>query len=149
MRKEKTPFSCRGANYSIALHSDRMILNHTVWTNSKSYELPVGRIKAVIVERKSVMPFATMTALTAVATVLAKYNAFWFLVNLTPDDIGRFSTIGLLASIVCAIPTISRALFVNVSIAWDGQPTLFQVKFLPAYLGRRLARRFQELSVGS
>jgi hypothetical protein len=126
-----------------------MIIDHALWMNSKSYELPVERIRAVIVERKSVIPSATVTALTAVVAVLAKYNAFWFLVNFTPENAGRVSVIGLLASIVCAIPTISRALFVNVSIAWDGEPAFFHVRFVPAYLGRRLARRFQELSSGS
>ncbi len=149
MLADKQLFSCRGANYSITLYSDRIIMKDTRWANSKSFELPVDRIRSVIVERKSVIPFATVTIVAAILTVFAKYNALWFLANFTAENSGKISTIGLLASIVCAIPTIFRALFVNVSITWDGQPATFRARLVPARLGRRLTERFQELTARS
>lgn len=149
MPADEKLFSCRGANLSVTLYANKMIIHDVGWTNPKSYELPVKRIRSVIVDRKSLIPFATITILAAIATVIAKYNALWFLINLTPENIGTMSTIGFLASVVFAIPTLSRAAFVNVSITWDGKPASFRMRLVPAHLGRRLARRFQELSAES
>jgi hypothetical protein len=59
------------------------------------------------------------------------------------------SSIALFAAGLCAIPTLSRALFVNVVISWEGRPKSFLVRFVLAGQGRRLARRFQRISAGS
>jgi hypothetical protein len=116
------------------------------WVSSNSYELPIRRIRSVIVERKSVMPFATMTTLAAIGAAVARYNSLWFLVNLSPDASGRLGAILVAASILLAVPALSRALFVNITISWDGQPSIFRIRFVSAHRGRGLARKFQELS---
>ena len=145
MNQNNPSYHCHGANYSITLDPDKMTLGAT-WTGSNSYQLPIDRIRAVIVERRSVMPFATLTMLAAIGAMLAKYNAFWFLVNLTPSTAGRMGALLAVGSILLAIPTLSRAIFVNIAISWDGQPSTFRIRFVSAHRGKRLARRFQELS---
>jgi len=143
------PFNCRGLNGFINLYRNRMVLESKGWTNSASYELPIERIRAVVVERKSVIPSATLTVLAAAVTLLAKYNALWFLVNLTPENIGKVSSVALLIAVVCAIPTLLRTFFVNVSVTWDGKPATFRVGFVPVRSAKRLAKHFQELSTWS
>ena len=147
MPETKELFVCRGGKYVISLHADRMVIKGTGWKNTKTYELPLGRVMSVIVERKSVIPFATATLLAAIIAVLSKYNALWFLINLTLEERGQFSMIALLVSILSAIPTIMRALFVNMTVRWDGEPSCFHLRFVLSSGGRRLARRFHELSV--
>ena len=149
MRAEKRLLSCRGANYSIALFSDKIIIKDTGLANSRSFELPVDRVRALIVERKSFIPFAALTIVAAIVTALAKYNALWFLGGSVVENAAKMSTVGLLASIILAIAVASRALFVTISITWDGQPTNFRVRFVPAHFARRLVKRFQELTARS
>lgn len=136
---------CRGANCSIILYPDGMVINEGV-LSGRSYKLPLERVTSVIVERKSVVPFATVAVIAAIFTLVTKYNAFWFLVNLTPDNAGKLSTLGILGGIFFAVPALTRALFVNVNVTWSGQPASFHLGFVSAKMGRRLARRFQELS---
>ena len=107
------------------------------------------RVNAVIVQRKSVVPFAAFTILSGVAVVLARYNGLWFLYNLTADEEVLLSDIALIATILLAISTISRTLFVDVIISWGGRPKSFLLRFVPANQGRRLARLFQRLSAVS
>jgi hypothetical protein len=59
------------------------------------------------------------------------------------------STTALLATVLCAIPAVSRALFVDILISWGGKPKSFLVRFVPAQQGRRFAKRFQEASTGT
>jgi hypothetical protein len=140
---------CRGGFGAITLYVDKMIIDESSWRIAKSYELPVTRIRAVIVERKSVIPFATIMVLIAIATVAVKYNALWFLVNLTPPTAALMSMTMLAICVVSAIPALLRAIFVNVAVTWDGEPSSFRVRFVPAHMGRRLAKRFHEASTGS
>ncbi len=142
-------FNCRGLNGFINLYSNRMVLESKGWASSSSYELPVERISKVVIERKSVIPFATLTILAAAASVLAKYNALWFIVNLTPESVGKVSSLALLVAVVCAIPTLFRTFFVNVCVTWNGQPATLRVALVPVRPGKRLAKHFQELSIGS
>lgn len=131
---------------SINLYNDRMVINSKEWGVSKSYQLPINRIKSVVVERKSVIPFATLTIIAAATILVGRYNALWFLVNLTPQNAQTVSSCALIVSVVSAIPTLVRMLFVSVSITWDGNPTSFRVGFVPLRPGKRLAQKFQELS---
>ncbi|HXZ98166.1 MAG TPA: hypothetical protein VED24_02235 [Candidatus Acidoferrum sp.] len=103
----------------------------------------------MIVQRKSVVPFAAFTILSCIAAVLARYNGLWFLYNLTADEEVLLSDIALIATILLAISTISRALFVDVIISWAGRPKSFLVRFVPANQGRRLTRLFERLSIGT
>jgi hypothetical protein len=131
---------------SINLYNDRMVINSKEWGVSKSYQLPIKRIRSVVVERKSVIPFATLTLIAAAMILMARYNALWFLVNLTPQNAQTVSSYALLVSVASVVPTLIRILFVSVSITWDGNPTSFRVGFVPLRPGKRLAQKFQELS---
>ena len=124
-------------------------MKSTAWGKSRSHELPLQRVNAVIVQRKSVVPFAVFTILSGIAVVLARYNGLWFLYNLTADEEVLISDIALLATILFAIPTISRILFVNVIISWGGGPKSFLIRFVAANQGRRLTRLFERLSTGT
>ena len=141
--------SCSGINYSVILNADGMVIRNAGWSKSRSHELPLGRINSVIVERKSMVPFAALTVLTAIAAVVAKYNPLWFIISLSPDKSSVVSGVALFVTALGAIPTFSRALFVDVVISWDGRPKSFRVRLVPGGSGRRLARRFQRISAGS
>ena len=139
------PFNCNGLVGSIKLYNDRMVIASKEWGISKSYQLPIERIKSVVVERKSVVPFATLTLLSAIVAVIGRYNALWFVVNLSAQNAEGVSSTALFITILCAIPTVFRMLFVRVSITWDGDPTSFRVGFVPVRPGKRLAQKFQQL----
>lgn len=142
-------FSCRGGNYSIVIFADRIVIRGAILSGSKTYELPLRRIRSLVVERKTVIPFAAAMLLAIIATLISKYNALWFLVNLSPENRWNLSTIALFAGVLFAVPTISRVFFVNVAVSWNGEPPSFRIRFVPAHLGRRLARTFQEATVAS
>jgi hypothetical protein len=141
--------NCNGLVGSIRLYNDKMLIASKEWGISKSYLLPIERIKSVVVERKSVVPFATLTLLSAIVAVVGRYNALWFLVNLSLTNSRILSATAIFIAALCAVPTLLRALFVRVSITWDGDPTTFHVGFVPVRPGKRLARKFQELATWS
>ncbi len=149
MSKVEESFSCGGMNGSIRLYPERMVINSKALGVSKTYQLPLNRIRTVVVERKSVIPFATLTIFAAALIGVTRYNVLWFLVNLSPAVAGFLSSAALLATIICAVPVVLRMLFVSVTITWDGDPTSFRVGFVPARPGKRLAKRFQESSIRS
>jgi hypothetical protein len=146
MSAGKEPFRCSGTNYSVTLHSKKIELKETKGWNSRSFELPVESVKSVIVERKSVIPFAAVAALSLIATALVKYNAFWFLVNMSPEEALVTAILAAILASVFMIATLLRAFFVNVSIAWEGEPQIFRIRYVSARRGRSLARRILELS---
>ena len=146
---EVKEFTCKGVNYSVTLQSDKMIIKKALGGKADFHELPIQHVGAVIVRRRSVVPFAGFTALAAIATVLVRYNAFWFLVNLSTVGAATFGTIALLATVLFAIPTVGYALFVDVAITWGGTPESFLVRFVPTQQGRSLARRFHGVSTGN
>lgn len=143
------PFNCSGVDGSIRLYRDKLVVDSNVWGGSKSHELPLKQIKAVVVERKSVMPYATLTILAAAVAVLARYNALWFLVNLAQDNQVIASSAALAATAICAIPAVLRAIFVSVSITRNGDPAYFRINYVPLRPGKRLAKQFQDLTAGS
>ncbi len=142
-------FTCRGINRSVTLHENGMTITADNWRKSKSHELPLNRIESVIVQRKSVVPFASLTIFAAIAAVITRFNALWFIFPLDPPRNLIFSTPPLIAAIVFAIPTLSRAFFVEVVISWEGRPKSFLVRLVPAGRGSRLARHFQRISAGN
>jgi hypothetical protein len=149
MSNHETLMKCRGGFGTITLCPDRMIIDEASWRIAKSYELPIMRVQSVIVERRSVIPFVTIMILSAAVTVILKYNAFWFLVNLNPRIENSASIVGISVTVISAIPAILRSVFVNVQVTWDGDPSHFRLRLVPSRVGRRLANRFQELSEGS
>lgn len=132
----------------VTLGDDSVILRSTSWLRSSFHELPVDRVKAIIVLRKSIVPYASFTILAAIAALLTKFNAFWFLVNLSLGQEALLGNLAIVAAVLLAIPSVLRALFVDIVISWGGRPSSFLVRFVPADQGRRLTRRFNRLSSG-
>jgi hypothetical protein len=132
----------------VTLGDDSVILRSTSWLRPSSYELPVERVKAIIVLRKSIVPYAAFTILAAIAALLTKFNAFWFLVNLSLGQEALLGDLAIVAAILFAVPSVLRALFVDIVISWGGRPSSFLVRFVPVDQGRRLTRRFNRLSSG-
>jgi len=149
MPVNEKPLRCRGGFGTIVLHSDRMTISEASWRIAKSYELPIKRVRSVIVERKSVMPFATTLALCVIVGAVAKYNGLWFLINLNPPASTSICDVIASIAVISAIPTLLRGIFVNVEVTWDGDPSFFRIRLIPNRAGRRLASRFRELSEGS
>jgi hypothetical protein len=140
---------CRGANATILLCADKMVIRSSVLGSLKPYEIPITTIRAVVVDRKSVVPFTAMTILAAVITVLASYNALWFLINLTSTQIELVTRVGFTVTILCAIPMMVRAMFVNVIVRSNGDAVVLMARLVPLRSAKGLAKRFRELSVTS
>jgi hypothetical protein len=109
-------------------------------------EVALNKVTAVVVERKSVIPFATLTILASMVTVSAWYNALWFLINLTEQGILMITSGGLSVAVLCAVPMMFRLLFVNVLVRSEGEPNALIVRLVPVRQAKRLAKRFRELS---
>ena len=137
---------CRGVNGSISLSKDKMVIRSEGFDSVQFRELLLNKITAVVVERKSVIPFATLTILATAVTVSAWYNAVWFLINLTQQDILIIASGGLIVAIVCAVPMMLRLLFVNVLVRSEGEANALIVRLVSVRQAKRLARRFRELS---
>ena len=140
-------YKCAGWNYAITLdsNSERVIMRQTVG-RMRRYEVPMDRIKSIVVERKSVVPFAALTILSALTTLLIGYGPLPYLINLSPENMGRSTMIGALACIIFALPSISRLLFVNVYVSWDTAPGSLLIRFVTSHSGKRLADMFLEMS---
>ncbi len=137
---------CRGVNGSISLSREKMVVRSEGFGSVQFRELPLSKITAVVVERKGVIPFAILTILAVSVTALAWYNALWFLINLTQQEILIVASAGLFATVVCAIPTVFRILFVNVLVRSEGEPNALIIRFVLVRRAKRLARRFREFS---
>jgi hypothetical protein len=140
---------CRGVNGSISLSQDKMAIRSEGFGSVQFREMTLNKITSVVVERKSVIPFATLTILATAVTILAWYNAFWFLFNLTQSDILIITSCGLAAAVVCGIPMMFRLLFVNVLVRSEGEPNALIIRFVLVSQAKRLARRFRELTSSS
>ncbi len=137
---------CRGVNGSISLSKEKMVVRSEGFGLVQFREMPLNKITAVVVERKGVIPFATLTILAATITALASYNPLWFLFSLTQQETLIVTTAGLSAAVVCAIPTLFRLLFVNVLVRSEGEPNALIIRFVLIRRAKRLARRFREFS---
>jgi len=137
---------CRGVNGSISLSKDKMVSRSEGFGSVQFRDMPLNKITAVVVERKSVIPFATLTILATAIAVSAWYNALWFLINLTQQDILTITSGGLIVAVVCVIPMMFRLLFVNVLVRSEGEPNALIVRLVPVRQAKRLAKRFRELS---
>ena len=139
----KESYVCNGGNYSILLQSDWMILRSKAWPKGSLHKIPLRDIRSVIVERKSVMPFATLSVMSMIAAVAFRFNAFWFVVDLSPNS--RIKVLANLAVLILAAPTLSRVLFVNVVISSKTNES-WRIRFVSTRSGKRLVTRFHELS---
>jgi hypothetical protein len=108
-----------------------------------THKIPIRDIRAVIVERKSIMPFATLTVLFIILSLALRYNAFWFLMD--PTRSGRISELSILAAFASAAPTLSRVLFVNVlisSVTGDS----WRIRYVSARTGKKLVAAFHNIA---
>lgn len=138
----KEPYTCNGGNYSITLQADQIVLHSKGW-GTRLESVPLREIRSVVVERKSVMPFASLTALAIIAAITLKFNAYWFLVDLSPNS--KIKVIAIIVALILAAPTLSRVLFVNVDISSVRNRT-WRIRFVTIRSGKRLVTRFHELS---
>jgi hypothetical protein len=136
------PVGCRGINGSLSISGDKMKISGV--GGAQSHDVPFSQVSSVVVERKSVVPFATSIILAFVVVMLVRYNAFWFVIDLSRIEV-VVTWIGLGIIIVCAIPTVLRAFFVNVSVRSSAAP--LKVRLVPTRSAKRLAGRFSEISV--
>jgi len=136
-----------GWNYAITLDSssESVIIRQTLG-RTRRYEVPVNHIRSIVVERKSVVPFAALAILSALTTLLIGYGPVPYLISLGPANMGKSTLIGALACMIFALPSISRILFVNVYVSWDAEPRSLLIRFVPSQSGKRLADMFLEMS---
>jgi hypothetical protein len=138
--------SCRGINGSIKLSKDKMQLIGGGFGSAQSHEVAYSDVLAVVVQRKSVVPFATVTILAFALALIAKYNALWFVIDLGRTGI-FITSIGLAIAILSAVPAILRLMFVNVLVRSSEGP--LTLRLVPIRSAKCLARRFSEMSTGS
>jgi len=140
-------YICNGGNYSLAMTHDVLIMRTRGWRHGLQRTIPLKNVQSVVVERKSLMPVASSAALLGIVGVLVKYNSLWFLFDLPQDVAWKTSLIALLPAILLVIPTLERALFVNVIIASLNRET-WCANFVKSRAGRIFADKFLEFSSG-
>jgi len=138
------PLSCHGVNGSIALSHDGFRLTQGR-AYSQSRKIAYSDVSAVYVQRKSVVPSATLTILMAIIVLVGRFNLIWFVLDLSRIGI-VISWIASGIGLVFAIVTLLRLLFVNVLVRCSGDP--FVVRLVPVRSAKRLANRFSEFSAG-
>jgi hypothetical protein len=93
------------------------------------------------------MSVASSATVLGIIAVLVKYNSLWFLFDLNQDISWKISLVALLPAMLLVIPTVERALFVNVIIASFNKET-WRVNFVRSTAGRNFAAKFLEFSSG-
>jgi hypothetical protein len=145
MPSSEHTLSCRGINGSIELSRDNMRVSGAGIELSQSADIPYEEVSAVLVQRKSVVPFATLTILAAVATLLARFNPLGYFMDVRQIQF-LVTPIALGLGILFAAVTLVRSCFVSVSVR--STRGLFTVRFVPVRSGKRLAQSFSEISTG-
>ena len=142
---QEEPVTCRGINGSISISKDGMSIIVGL-SSAQAYEIRFGDISAVVVERKSVVPFMTLMILAVIVFMVARYNLFWFVISINNWE--RFITpVTSAVAILCAIVTLLQLVFVTVTVRSRREP--LTVRLVPSRSAKRLARRFSELCGGS
>lgn len=132
----------RGINGSITLSHDKLTIIGVGLSSAQPHDIRFGDVSSVVVQRKSVVPFATLMVLAIIVLVIAKYNLLWFVVNLDRWEMFMVP-IALAIAVLCAIPACLRLMFVNVTVRSRSGP--LTVRLVPSRSGKRLARRFSEM----
>jgi hypothetical protein len=141
-------YVCDGGNFSVSINSETLIVRTKAWPHGVQRQIPLKNVRSVVVERKSLVPVASSAILAGIIGVLVKYNALWFVFNLNSSMSGKLSLIAFLTATLFAVPTIERALFVNVIIASLNAET-WRVRFVTSNAGKNLAAKFLEFSSGA
>ena len=140
-------YICDGGNYSVYMTPQTLMIRARGWRQGFRRTIPLNIVQSVVVERKSLIPVASSASILGIIGVLVKYNSLWFLLDLNQDISWKISLIALLPAILLAIPTVERALFVNVIIASFNRET-WRVNFVRSNVGRNFAAKFLEFSSG-
>ena len=140
-------YICDGGNYSVSMTAQSLIVRARGWRQGSQRTIPLNHVQSIVVERKSLMPVASSATLFGIIGVLVRYNALWFLFDLNQDISWKLSLIAFLPVMLLAIPTIERALFVNLIIASFKMET-WRVSFVRSKAGRNFAAKFLEFSSG-
>ena len=141
-------YDCGGGNYSVSMNSETLVISSRSWFHGHPHQIPLNNVRSVIVERKSLMPVASSAVLAGIIGVLLRDSALWFPLDLNSNISGKISVLAFLAATLLAVPTIERAVFVNVIISSLNAGT-WHVRFVTSNAGRNLAARFLELSSGA
>jgi len=139
---------CRGINGSILLSRDKLVAVG-VGLGSAQHDIRFGDVSSIVVERKSMIPFLTLTILAGIVLLVARFNLLWFILNLYTIQmfiIPIAPWLALAIAILFGMPTILRLIFVNVSVR--SRAGLLTLRLVPLRSGKLLASRFSEISVG-
>ena len=142
--------NCRGINGSIILSRDKLTVVGVALGSAQPRDIGLKDVSSVVVERKSMIPFLTLTILAAIVLLVARFNLLWFVINLYPLQmfiIPIAPLIALAIAMLCGVPTLLRLVFVNLSVRSQGAP--LTLRLVPIRSAKRLARRFSEVSAGS
>ena len=139
----KDSYVYNGCGFSILLQPREILLQPKRWRMGATQKIPIRDIRSVIVERKTIMPFATLTVLLIILSIALRYNAFWLLLD--PTQTSRMSDLSILAACLSAAPTLSRILFVNVQISSKTNNS-WCIRFVSARSGKRLVTAFHDLT---
>lgn len=141
-------YICDGGNYSVSMTPQNLLVRARGWRQGLQRTIPLNTVQSVVVERKSMIPVASSATILGIIGVLVKYNALWFIFELNQDISWKISLIALLPATLLAIPTVERAMFVNVIIACFNKET-WRVNFVRSNAGRKFAAKFLEFSGGA
>jgi hypothetical protein len=139
------PVSCSGINGSISLFNDRIRIVGGRLAVAETHEIACDDVSSIVVQRKSVVPFATVTVLLVILTLISEYNVIWFIDGLTSTNV-FIPPFSMGIAILSLAITILRLLFVNVSIN-SGQGSVV-LRLVTLRSAKRLAKRFSEISGG-
>ena len=140
-------YVCEGGNYSVSMTAQTLMVKAKGWRQGVQRTIPLNDVQSVVLERKSLMPVASSAILLGIIGVFVKYNALWFLIDLNQDISWKLSLIAFLPAMLLTIPTVERALFVNLIIASFNMET-WRVNFVRSNAGRKFAAKFLEFSSG-
>lgn len=141
-------YVCKGANYSVSMNPHTLTVRSKGWRHEFERQIPLGDVRSVVVERKSLVPVASSAILAGIIGVVVKFNALWFIFDLNANISGRLSIIAFLVAALLAIPSFERVFFVNIVISSLNAET-FRVRFVASNAGKTLTARFLEFSSGA
>lgn len=145
MPVSEEPVSCSGINGSITLFKDRIRIIGGGLSVADVHEIARDDVSSIVVQRKSVVPFATITILAIIVTLVTEYNVIWFVEGMSRMN-GFITPFGLGIALLCLAITILRLLFVNVTLHFGEDSVALRLVTLRS--AKRLAKRFSEIAAG-
>jgi len=142
---KEEPLNCRGINGSISLSKDGLTIIGIGRGSAQPREIRFGDVSSIVVQRKSVVPFATSMILAIIVFLIARYNLLWFLIDLSRWE-PIITSVALVITAICAVAALLRFTFVNVIVRSRRQPIV--LRLVPGRCAKRLVRRFREIYAG-